>query len=336
MANAFLQEVMENPQKAAVDYIASRRQRNTNTYNDKQGTVSYASEYMTKNGISITNFAETIGVSRPLLSQYLNGKYASDTTELEEKILEYLKSVGFIKELPEGRIKLPDFYRTNDALGVLGVCQSSQEHRGLGVIVGKSGYGKTFTLKQFARTGRVCYIECDDSMNNKDFMEAIEISVGIPGGLTSIWKRSEGVKDFFSVNRGYVLVIDEADKLISKYTQKKMETLRAIFDQSSVGIVLAGEPALEAKLRNYLPRLANRVDFYYNMRGISKKEVFDYLSPYNFTPEAIEEMYRRAANVQTGCFRLLDRTMRNISRIIKAGDEITIDIISEASNMMML
>jgi hypothetical protein len=33
--------------------------------------------------------------------------------------------------------------------------------------------------------------------------------------------------------------------------QKKMEILRAIFDQSDVGIVIAGEPKLEAQIKSY-------------------------------------------------------------------------------------
>ena len=43
---------------------------------------------------------------------------------------------------------------------------------------------------------------------------------------------------FFNTNKGWLLVIDEADKLVSKYTQKKMEILRAIYDQSDVGVVM--------------------------------------------------------------------------------------------------
>ena len=40
-------------------------------------------------------------------------------------------------------------------------------------------------------------------------------------------RRVHGIRDFFNTNKGYLLIIDEADKLVSKYTQKKMEILRA-------------------------------------------------------------------------------------------------------------
>lgn len=65
----------------------------------------------------------------------------------------------------------------------------------------------------------------------------------------------------------------EKCKLINKYTQKKMEILRGIFDQSNVGIVIAGEPRLETELKGNLARFANRMDFYYKLKGLSKNEV---------------------------------------------------------------
>ena len=133
-------------------------------------------------------------------------------------------------------------------------------------------------------------------------------------------------------------MIDEADKLINKYTQKKMEILRGIFDQSNVGIVIAGEPRLETELKGNLARFANRMDFYYKLKGLSKNEVVDYLEGYEVDEAAMGEMISRATNTQSGCFRLLDRTLNNVLRILKQKGEtrITMKIVSEASNMMML
>ena len=100
-----------------------------------------------------------------------------------------------------------------------------------------------------------------------------------------------------------------------------MEILRGIFDQSNVGIVIAGEPRLETELK-----------------GLSKNEVVDYLEGYEVDEAAMGEMISRATNTQSGCFRLLDRTLNNVLRILKQKGEtrITMKIVSEASNMMML
>ena len=64
----------------------------------------------------------------------------------------------------------------------IGVCQACQEYMGLGIIVGKSGQGKTHALKKYAELPRVAYIECDDTMACRDLVEAIENGIGLPKG----------------------------------------------------------------------------------------------------------------------------------------------------------
>ena len=50
------------------------------------------------------------------------------------------------------------------------------------------------------------------------------------------------------------------------------------------------------------------------------------------------ELKARACNMQTGCFRLLDRTLSNVKRILDERNEsrITVKTIQEASSLMML
>ena len=248
-----------------------------------------------------------------------------------------------MEELPEavqkGQFKKAEYFESRDYVHTIGVCQMCQEQQGLGIIVGKSGFGKTHTLKNYAKLPRVAYIECDDTMACRDLVEAIEQELGIPrgyGGTT--WSRVNRIREFFNTNEGYLLIIDEADKLISKYTQKKMEILRGIYDQSSVGIVIAGELKLEAEIKGSLARFANRMDFYYKLKGLTKQEVVDYLEGFEVDEAAIGEFISRATNSQNGCFRLLDRTLNNVIRLLKERDEtkVTLKIMSEASNMMML
>ncbi|MBO3281001.1 AAA family ATPase [Intestinimonas butyriciproducens] len=294
--------------------------------------------------VTIASVASATGYSRTTVSRYLAGKYDADATELEAKLTAYLDTLGDVPEVEAAALAMGkgsgkrSFYESQDARNVLGVCQSSQEFLGMGIVVGRSGYGKTHALKQYARLPRVAYVECDDTMSARDLVEAIERTLGLPSGYGTIWKRVNGIRDFFNTNRGYLLIIDEADKLVSKYTQKKMEILRAIFDQSDVGLVIAGEPKLEAAIKTYLARMANRVDFYASLRGLSEQEVAEYLHDYDIAPDALEELQARARNRQTGCFRLLDRTLSNVRRILAAngGGTITLKVIQQASGMMML
>lgn len=318
----------------------------TTTYTEAQSLAKKINNHILATHGSIANVAKEIGYSRTTVSRYLSGKYDSDPTDLENKLAEYLtRQTGEVVEIttpaqePGTKTgRTPVFYESRDAKAVLGVCQSCQEYIGLGIVVARSGYGKTYSLRQYAKLPRVAYIECDDTMSSRDLVEAIERSLGLPNGYGTIWRRVNGIRDFFNANRGYLLIIDEADKLVSKYTQKKMEILRAIFDQSDVGLVIAGEPKLEAQIKTYLARMANRVDFYASLRGLSPSEVEGYLEGFQIDPDALLELKARACNMQTGCFRLLDRTLSNVRRILAdQGEEVvTVKIIAQASSMMML
>lgn len=317
----------------------------TKLYSITPDVAGRAKEFMEKNELTITEVAREINYHRSALSKYLSGKYERDTSDIEARLAEFLRERTGESITPSTvsspKVQKHQFFESRDAAEIIGVCSSCQEFTALGIVIGKSGYGKTHTLKYYAKMPRVAYVETDDTMGSRDLVEAIERALGIPSGYGSIWKRVNGIKDFFNVNRGYLLIIDEADKLISKYTQKKMEILRSIYDQSDVGLIIAGEPKLESQLKGYLSRFANRVDFYCSLKGLSQKEVLEYLKPFPFNEQALQEMIKRATNSQTGCFRLLDRTLNNIIRLMDNPDgdepmELTIDAIAKASDMMML
>ena len=130
--------------------------------------------------VTIASVASATGYSRTTVSRYLAGKYDADATELEAKLTAYLDTLGDVPEVEAAALAMGkgsgkrSFYESQDARNVLGVCQSSQEFLGMGIVVGRSGYGKTHALKQYARLPRVAYVECDDTMSARDLVEAIE------------------------------------------------------------------------------------------------------------------------------------------------------------------
>ena len=294
--------------------------------------------------MSKAELAEAIGYSRATVSQYLNGKYRSDATDIEEKLLGFLSGFERQEEQKKDeaekkqRLRKRECFESADYINTIGVCSACQENAGLGIIVGRSGYGKTHALKQYANLKRVFYIECNETMNCKDVVRKIEREIGMPKIYGSIDEHLDQIIDFFSINKGYLLLVDEADKLITKYTQKKIEILRYIADRCSVGIVIAGEPSLESSLKAYDARFANRMDFYYKLRGLSREEVRRYFEGYDIDEEAMDELIARATNGQSGCFRLLDRTLNNVMRVMKGSDDtrVTMNVIRQASGMMML
>lgn len=293
-----------------------------------------------------------IGIHRSTVSQYLNGKEVANVERVEKAIEQFLEEAeqecdfdlprsASKQAFQKAQKKLPqkkDFFESKDAVGVIGVCNLCQKNSEMGIIVGRSGYGKTHALVKYASLSRVAYVECNETMNNKDLIRRIEGAVGLPKSAGSIDERLEKIIHFFNVNQGYLLIVDEADKLITKYTQKKIEMLRNIADGATVGIVLAGEPALESCIKSFDERLANRMTFYYRLKGLTSDEITSLFADYEIEENALNEFAIRARNKGNGCFRLLDRTLNNVLRILKDKGEnkITMNVISEASNMMML
>ena len=315
-------------------------------YTEERELKDIVQDILSEMGITKAELAERLSemgevrYTRSTISKYLSGKYDSNPEGIESVLWEFVHSVeGDEKNSVTGLRSKTEYFESADFVNTLGICRSCQEDMALGIVVAKSGYGKTHSLKKYAKMPRVAYIECDDTMACRDLVEAIEKEIGMPQGAGgTIWSRVNRIRDFFNTNEGYLLIIDEADKLINKYTQKKMEIIRGIYDQSDVGIVIAGEPRLEAEIKSNLVRFANRMDFYYKLKGLTEQEVREYLEGYEIDEQAMNEFMLRARNNQTGCFRLLDRTLTNVLRLMKETGEkrITLKVMREASGMMML
>ncbi len=308
-----------------------------------------------------------IGCSRSMVSQYLAGKYQSnpETVEnalrkwMDETEAEYGDGSGTVwsedagGEAPDGQAergpeeaqpqpgRLPEkirYFESDDFNKVIGLCQSCQEDAGLGIVVGRSGLGKTYALQRYAKLPRVCYLECDDTMSSKDMLEEIEERLGLLQDGGTIHRRVKRIREFLRINHGYLLIFDEADKLMNKYTTAKLEIIRGIFDKVDVGIVIAGEPRLETDLKMHLTRFANRLDFYHKMHGLTRDELTEYLAGWDIDEDAAAELAQRAYAARGGCFRLLDRTLNNVLRVLKERGEtkVTLEVVREASGMMML
>ena len=318
---------------------------------------------------------EGMKCSRSMLSQYLNGKYPSDPTKLEERLERWLEETQEVEDRmeadepkkaekfrnqierqfselasgvgtdpedapqePPRMGQKPEIFESSDYVNVVGICNLCQQQRGSAIVVGRSGYGKTYSLKQYARLPRVVYIECNESMSCRDLIRRIEKQLGLPKRYGTNDERLEEISEFFNVNHGYLIIVDEADKLINKYTIKKIELLRTIMDSAAVGMVLAGELSLEAHLAAYDERFANRMDFAYRLHGLTKEEIGKYLDGWTIEDGAMDVLVSRARNSKNGCFRLFDRTMNNIIRIMREKGQtvVTEKVIGEASAMMML
>ncbi len=267
-----------------------------------------------KNGVTQVSIAKEIGKSEATLSQYLKGVYSGDVESLEKSLIEYLKKKEPLKHTRE-------FIKTKDATCILGICNSCQKLEQLGLVYGRSGFGKTTTLRKYVdSTDKVIYIVCNSFMNANDIIKRISIALGLKGLVGSKDERIAKIKEFFKYNKGYLLIFDEADKLLNKDTISKLDVIKTIYDEvdgDGVGVILAGEQHLKTKLGLYFEMVRNRGDLEWELKGLSRLEVETYLQGIKLTSKALEELVMRATNDNNGCFRTLNRTFKNVQRLFE-------------------
>lgn len=309
--------------------------------NQKKGVREWILEFKEETGRDIQEIADGAGISRSALSLYLKGTYNGSIQNVERALEEYLhRMYGFrVTESSGERVaKRPGLYCTKDANGIANICADCQRYAKIGVITGAPGYGKTFTLRYYARKKRVAYVECSGAMSCQHLVTAIRKELGVHCAGKSAYDQIVAIREFFNKNKGWLLIIDEADKLMSRASLKKMEILREIFDQSEVGLVLAGEPELAHHVVMQLPRLASRVEISAELAGLSAKEVESYFEDYEIDRDALELLKKRAINRSTGSFRVLDRTLNNLFRHMNEHGEtrITAVLVEEAARTSLV
>lgn len=148
----------------------------------RQALKERVQAYMEETGRNIKETAEAAGLSRPVLSLYLSGKYDGNTEGVEERLSEFLsRSYGYhiARTATEFALCKPEFLKTADTDAILSVCADCQSFAAMGMIIGRPGFGKTYALRHYARLKRVAYVECDDTMGCRDLIEAIQNALGI-------------------------------------------------------------------------------------------------------------------------------------------------------------
>lgn len=158
------------------------------TYSTEGTLAEQMDERLKKMKMTKAEAALRMNYSRSALSQYLSGKYASDTTEIEKKIREFLEQTGGTSEGGAGAAavqpkKKVQYFESRDYVQTIGVCSSCQNNVALGIIVARSGYGKTHALRKYATMPRVVYIEGNETMNCKDIVRRIEERSGCSAAM---------------------------------------------------------------------------------------------------------------------------------------------------------
>jgi hypothetical protein len=176
-------------------------------------------------------------------------------------------------------------------------------------------------------------------MSSKELLQ--EIGSGL--GITLEGSRRNMIKQIIRrlKDDAALVIIDEADLLVSKDSVKKLEVLRSIWDGAKSGLVLAGPPRLATFLvkgpggRENLAQFYSRVRRAYTMKGVSREEVMRFLDGISVDKEATNYLMKAAIAKTNGGLRRFKRLLQNALDLIEPGEIITLAVVKEADSLLV-
>jgi DNA transposition AAA+ family ATPase len=137
-----------------------------------------------------------------------------------------------------------------------------------------------------------------------------------------------------------LIVVDEADRL----RMSSLEQLRSIFDGSGIGMVLIGMPGIEKRLARY-PQFYSRIGFVHEYRPLGTLEIEALLAArwvppgVSLPPGALtEDIISRIAAMTQGNFRLLNRLLTQLERVLDVNDtsRVSVAILEAARESLVI
>jgi len=116
---------------------------------------------------------------------------------------------------------------------------------GLGVFHGPSGYGKSYASIYAQNKTRAIRVEVGDSWTRASFLKAILREGGVQEPRGTVANLAEQAIMILGEEPNRPLMIDEADRLVTK---NMIELVRELHEHSQAPIVLIGEEQLPGKL----------------------------------------------------------------------------------------
>ncbi|MBZ5516834.1 MAG: AAA family ATPase [Acidobacteriia bacterium] len=196
-------------------------------------------EYMKARHLSRQEMAELVDVRCHALAKYLDNLPGCGKESVEAALRAY-----FLKlERVEARAKRPEFIPTLTANLILEKLQEADERRGLGLLYGPPGIGKTFAVEEFMdqverqpnpEKPEVLLVTAHSASTPKSLMAALCLQAGVPHQGTASALAESLVRKLETGH--YLVIVDEANHL----DIEAMELLRYVYDLGRLGVVLIG------------------------------------------------------------------------------------------------
>lgn len=282
-----------------------------------------------KKRVSQAKAAAALGYSPGVISAYKNRSYNGNVKTLEDKIDAWLKR----EERRHEKVEIPTA-ETSVMEQVRRAATIAQDDADIAVIVGDAGTGKTTALRRYeAESHSAFLVEVDPSFTKNVLVSEIARVIGVEskGGMTAVIGRIvEALRD-----RDAVLIIDEADYL----SDSSLELVRRIVnDKAHTGVVLAGLPRLEYKLRNLRndhEQLASRVGVLLKVGRMKRTDAIKILE--GVWKDLSKETVDAFVNVAGGSVRTLTKLIGRVHQVMSLNDLEVPDaeVVASAGELLM-
>lgn len=261
--------------------------------------------------------AREAGIAYTTFSAWLGGTYAGNNEKVAADVQRWLSSRAARAQTAANLPARPGFVATETAARIWPVLQYAQTSPDISVIVGAAGVGKTTALRQYQSvTSNVWVATMTPSTAGVSTMLAeICIEMGLDVRAASQFARAVERR---VRGTGGLLVIDEAQHL----TRPALEQLRSIHDRAEIGIVLAGNPAVLARLegdrKTDFAQLFSRVGMRLRLAKPRAGDVAAMLDAWDVTdPEQVALC--RAIAAKPGALRGMVKAL-GLAAMVAAGD----------------
>ncbi|MGI6752228.1 MAG: ExeA family protein [Anaerovoracaceae bacterium] len=218
-------------------------------------------------------------------------------------------------------VEVDKLYQGEDLTELEGRLKYMLDNRGMGLIIGEPGMGKSTCLRKFAENAnkslyKVCYLPLT-TLTVKDFYQAICVMLGCAKPYRKIdmfYEIQSAINSLYYDQRiTPVFIVDE----IHMASTQILDDLRILFNfkmdsANPFVLIMVGQPQIRNKLMlNTSYPLKQRIVMRYTMQGLKKEECTDYLDSRMrlagctrnvFTPAAIEAIY----NISNGAPRVIN------------------------------
>jgi DNA transposition AAA+ family ATPase len=223
-------------------------------------------DYMQEHSMSQGALHKLTGISTSYIS-YLMREMWNDvpsdggrkTTKIEDQIfLKLQKALGLRN----------DFFETDNYVSTYVACRDAKERQEWRIVDGMTGAGKSFSVERFARLHprETFLIRCKDTMNAKEFMQAVAHAVGASEAGTR-YRICMSITERLLTMSNPLLILDESEALFKRNSEGGFGAIKDICVEvdGRVGIVLVGANKFMEKLqkqainmRGSFPQLHNR------------------------------------------------------------------------------